>query len=454
MFEVINSVGFFIIAIGALITFHEFGHFWVARRLGVTVTKFSIGLGPSIWRFTPRNSATEYVIAWIPLGGYVKMLDESIDEVPEEQLKHAYNRQPLWKRSSIVAAGPIANFLLAALLYAVVFVIGSDGIRPVVGEVVPDSLAERAGLMAGDEILEVDGRSVQSWHQHNFYLLNQVVSRNPIEFLISRSGQQRIVSIDFAELAAADLSSQSFESLIGMYPEYPLIEPIVGDVIENYPAALGGLKPDDRVVAVDGRDVRDWNELVEVIRETDSEQLTFTVERAEQIVLITIVPRTVVIDGREVKQIGITVNPESQIRNSDAQVTVRYNPAMALLKGIESMWSTSVLTVKMVVDLVKLDQSADAIGGPIAIAQYAGKAADSGINSYLTFLALLSISLGILNLLPIPVLDGGHLVFHAYEAVTGSPPTERMLGWANQAGLVLIISLMGFAFYNDIARIF
>ena len=197
MTEVINNVIFFIIAIGALITFHEFGHFWVARRLGVTVLKFSIGFGPALWKFTPKNSSTEYVVAAIPLGGYVKMLDENVEEVPEDIAQTAFNRQPLYKRSAIVAAGPIANFLLAALFYAAVFVIGNDGIRPVVGEITQDSIADKAGLVVGDELVEVDGRPVKSWGQQNFYLLNRIVSHESVEYLVSRSGQQRFIYIDF-----------------------------------------------------------------------------------------------------------------------------------------------------------------------------------------------------------------------------------------------------------------
>ena len=258
----------------------------------------------------------------------------------------------------------------------------------------------------------------------------------------------------FSNLEDVDLKSQSFENVMGMYPQLPLIEPIVGDVVKGYPAQVSGLQKNDRILAVDSQDISDWNGLVETVRETANRELNFTVQRGEQIITIPIVPRSVTVDGQEIRQIGITVHPEKQIRNSDAQVTVRYDPATALVKGFETMWSTTALTLKMLANLLKLNESADAIGGPIAIAQYAGKAADAGVNSYLTFLALLSISLGILNLLPIPVLDGGHLLFHAYEAVTGSPPTERMLGWANQIGLMLIISLMGFAFYNDLARIF
>ena len=453
MVEIVYSVVFFIVALAALITFHEYGHFWVARKAGVTVLRFSVGFGPAIFRFRKKDSPTEYVIAAIPLGGYVKMLDESVDEVSAELQPTAFNRQPLYKRSAIVAAGPLANFLLAALLYAATFVIGTDGVRPVIGFFAQDSIAEQSGLQVGDELLEVDGRKIQSWDQHHFYLLNQVVSNSEVEFRVLTEDRERVVAVDFSRLQRVDLQTQSIEQILGMYPHLPTIEPIVADVVSGYPAAKAGLEPGDRIIGISGSEISNWNELVETVRRADSGELQFAVERDETILDFAITPRVAVIDGNEVRQIGITVNPQQQAAYSDYAVTVRHGPIEALAKGFETMWSTTVLTIKMLISLFRADQSADAIGGPIAIAEYAGKSAQAGVNSYLTFLALLSISLGILNLLPIPILDGGHLMFHAYEALTGSPPTEKAIGLANQIGLVLLVCLMGFAFYNDLTRV-
>ena len=454
MFEVVNSIVFFIIAIGALITFHEFGHFWVARKMGVIVLRFSVGFGPSIWKHVPKNSHTEYRIAAIPLGGYVRMLDGNLDEIKDELRPFAYDAQPLYKRSAIVAAGPLANFLLAALLYGAVFAIGTEGIRPIVGEVVSGSLAEMSGFMQGDELRKVDGRVNRSWEQHHFHILNKIVSGSVIDYEVSSQGAERIVTVDFSQLGQIDLNSESLESLLGMYPEMPSIQAIVGEVVDGYPAQAAGMQPGDRIMSINGEVVRSWVDLVSFVSNSAESALLINLLRDGEPIEIMLEPRTVEVDGKQVRQIGIKVNPDQQFSNSDHIVVIRYNPIEAIARGFESMWSTTVLTVKMLYSLLKFEQSADSIGGPIAIADYAGKAAQAGVNNFLTFLALLSISLGLLNLLPIPVLDGGHLMFHLYEALVGSPPTERMLVWANQIGFALLIGLMGLAFYNDLSRVF
>ncbi|MDE0308840.1 MAG: RIP metalloprotease RseP [Acidiferrobacterales bacterium] len=454
MIEVVNSIVFFIVAIGVLITFHEYGHFWVARKMGVTVVRFSIGFGPAIWKHTPKDSSTEYRIAAIPLGGYVKMLDGNIDELDDESRPFAYDTQPLYKRSAIVAAGPLANFLLAALLYGAVFAIGTEGIRPIVGEVVSGSLAEVSGFMPGDELRKVDGRTNESWEQHHFHILNNIVSGSSIDYEVSNQGVERTVTVDFSKLGQVDLNSESLESLIGIYPKMPLVQAIVGEVVDGYPAQAAGMQPGDRITSINGEAVRSWADLVGFVSNSTQSSLLVGLQRDGEPVEVMLEPKTVEIDGRQVRQIGIKVNPELQISNSEHIVIVRHNPVEAIIRGFQTMWSTTALTVKMLFSLLKFEQSADAIGGPIAIADYAGKAAQAGINNFLTFLALLSISLGLLNLLPIPVLDGGHLMFHLYEAVFRSPPTERMLVWANQVGFALLIGLMGLAFYNDISRMF
>ncbi len=452
--EILNSILFFIVAIGVLITFHEYGHFWVARRMGVTVLRFSVGFGPVLWKIKPKKSQTEYVISIIPLGGYVKMLDESQDKVPEAQLPHAFNRQPLYKRSAIVAAGPLANFLLAGILYGLIFMLGTDGLRPVIGTVVDASLAERSGLMVGDQLHTVDGKDNQSWDQNHFYLLDKIVSKDTITYGVSNNEQFRTVDVDFAELGAVDLQSNSIESVMGMFPQTPTIRPIVDQLVAGFPAELAGLQAGDEIVTINDTPVSNWNDLVKLVSQSDESVLNVGFLRDGGLNEVSLQPRIVERNGTTVKQIGISVNAQKQLQEANVTVTVRFGLIDSLLRGFETMWSTTMLTIKMLVNMIAGNQSSDAIGGPIAIAEHAGKAAEAGINTYLTFLALLSVSLGILNLLPIPVLDGGHLMFHAYEAISGSPPTERMLIVANQIGLFLLICLMGFAFYNDLARIF
>ena len=452
--DILNSILFFIVAIGVLITFHEYGHFWVARRMGVAVLRFSVGFGPVIWRYQPKHSITEYVVSIIPLGGYVRMLDENQDEVPENLLPHAFNRQPLYKRSAIVAAGPLANFLLAALLYGLIFVIGTDGLRPVVGALVEQGLAERSGLLVGDELRSIDGKSNRSWDQNHFYLLDRIVSKETVTYGVSNGEQTRTVNVDFGQLDDVDLQTSSIESVLGMFPETPVIRPIVDRLIDGYPAQAAGLKEGDEITQINTTPVNNWTDLVGLISEASESVLNVQFLRDGSLQQVQLQPRVVEINGRTVKQIGISVNAEKQIRDANVTVKVRFGIIDSLVRGFETMWSTTVLTIKMLAGMISGKQSSDSIGGPIAIAEHAGKAAEAGINNYLTFLALLSVSLGILNLLPIPVLDGGHLMFHAYEAISGNPPSERMLVIANQIGLFLLICLMGFAFYNDLARIF
>ncbi len=422
--------------------------------MGVAVLRFSVGFGPVLWKYQPKNSLTEYVISSVPLGGYVRMLDESQDEVPKHLLPQAFNRQPLYKRSAIVAAGPLANFLLAGILYGLIFLIGTDGLRPIIGSLVDQGLAVRSGLMIGDELNSIDGKSNRSWDQNHFYLLDRIVSKQAVTYGVSNAGEFRTVVVDFGQLNDVDLQSSSIENVMGMFPETPTIVPIVDRVVAGFPAEAAGLRHGDRIVQINGTPVLNWNDLVQLVSQTNETVLNvgFIRDSVEQAVLLQ--PRIVEQNGTTVKQIGISVNAEKQLIEANATVTVRYGIFEALLRGFQTMWSTTTLTIKMLAGMIGGSQSSDSIGGPIAIAEHAGKAAQAGVNNYLTFLALLSVSLGILNLLPIPVLDGGHLMFHAYEAVSGSPPTERMLIVANQIGLFLLICLMGFAFYNDLARIF
>ena len=454
MGDIVYNVLSFIVAIGVLITFHEYGHFWVAKKLGVTVLKFSVGFGPTIYKFPAKKSATEYVIAAIPLGGYVRMLDESRDDVSDDLLHTAFNRQPLYKRSAIVAAGPLANFLLAGLLYVLVYSIGNTGLIPNVGAVAENELADRAGFAVGDEVRAVNGRVNKSWDDHHFFLLNQIVSGNDVEFTLSNDGVERNVHIDFSELEDIDLSTDSIERVMGVYPQLPTIRPIVHSVVAGSPADRAGIQSGDHIAQINGESIGEWRELIRIVSESNGETLTVQYRRDKALHNATLNAEPHRVEERTIWRVGILIDVEEQWQNSDLVVKVRLGPVEAILRGIETTWSIITLTTRLLIDLLRFEGSADAIGGPIAIAEHAGQAAQAGLNNYLSFLALLSITLGILNLLPIPVLDGGHLMFHLYEAIVGSPPTERMLIWANQIGFALLLGIMGFAFYNDLSRIF
>lgn len=456
MTQFLYSIVFFVVAVGVLISFHEYGHFWVARRLGVSVLKFSIGFGPPLLRFRLKNKETEYVVAAIPLGGYVRMLDENAGEVPQDQLHRAFNRQVLWKRSAIVAAGPLFNFLLAGLLYCAVFLIGTEGLRPVIGYVKPDSIAARAGVTVGDEIVAVEGRRNRAWRENHFYIFDRVMSGDPVHLeLLDGDGATREVVLKMPDGVAFTGQAQSWESVFGIAPALPQLKPVIDEVMADSPAQSAGLVSGDRVVEVDGEAVASWSELVVLVSGSPGTELRFLIERDGELMQLDVTPRATQVDGATVGRIGVLVG-QSQLLDESQLVVVRYGPLQSFGRAIESTWSMTALTVKMLARMLDFSDGADAsrqLGGPITIAKYAGTAAQSGVENYLTFLALLSISLGILNLLPIPVLDGGHLLFHLYEAVVGSPPSERVMARAFVFGIFMLAGIMGLAFYNDFSNL-
>lgn len=454
MGDLAYSIIFFIVAVGVLITFHEYGHFWVARRCNVLVLKFSVGFGPKLFSYYSEKSCTEYVIAAIPLGGYVRMLDETRDIVSERLQPFAFNRKSLLQRTAVVAAGPLANFLLAILLFWCVYMIGIAGIKPVVGTVLPGSISEQAGFSVGDEIQFIDGERHQVWEQHQLYLLDKAMHGEAVDFeVLSANGQRKLIVLDFGVLEESRLYESGLYKMMGIFPVMPLVQPILAEVVNDSAADEAGLKAGDQIIQVAGEPVESWTHLVRLINVAPNQPLNITYRRDEQIIETIATPKAVEIDGQTIGQLGIFVDPAQQVDN-DTRAFIRFGPIESLIKGVKATWSMSTLTLSFLVDLLDFSTPADAIGGPVAIAHYAGQAAQAGVERYLTFLALLSISLGILNLLPIPILDGGHLLFYLYEAITGSPPGQRVMMWGTQIGLVLLLGLMSLAFYNDFINFF
>ena len=454
MGDLAYSIIFFIVAVGVLITFHEYGHFWVARRCNVLVLKFSVGFGPKLFSYYSEKSCTEYVIAAIPLGGYVRMLDETRDIVSERLQPFAFNRKSLLQRTAVVAAGPLANFLLAILLFWCVYMIGIAGIKPVVGTVLPGSISEQAGFSVGDEIQFIDGERHQVWEQHQLYLLDKAMHGEAVDFeVLSANGQRKLIVLDFGVLEESRLYESGLYKMMGIFPVMPLVQPILAEVVNDSGADEAGLKAGDQIIQVAGEPVESWTHLVRLINVAPNQPLNITYRRDEQIIETIATPKAVEIDGQTIGQLGIFVDPAQQVDN-DTRAYIRFGPIESLIKGVKATWSMSTLTLSFLVDLLNFSTPADAIGGPVAIAHYAGQAAQAGVERYLTFLALLSISLGILNLLPIPILDGGHLLFYLYEAITGSPPGQRVMMWGTQIGLVLLLGLMSLAFYNDFINFF
>ncbi len=452
MTQLIYSIIGFIVALGILVAVHEFGHFWVARQLGVKVLRFSIGFGRPLWSRTGKVDGTEYALGSIPLGGYVKMLEDDGSEPPEEA-KRAFNRQGLPVRAAIVLAGPAFNFLFAIVAYAIVFGMGVTGLKPVIGDVVPGSLAEQAGLQAGDEIVAIDGRPNQIWRENRLYLFNSALKQDAVAITVADdAGAERNIEIDFSNLPAREVDSLLLEKAVGVRSWAPPVPAAIGEVVPDNPAALAGLEVGDEVVAVDGTPVSDWVGLVEYIQPRFEKSVIFSVLRDGQNIDLEIVPVRFDTEQGPIGRIG--VRPALIDYPESMQVRLRSGPIEALGQGVENTWMMSNLTVKMLWRMLKLEVSPKNISGPITIAKYAGRTARRGFESFITFLAVVSISLGVLNLLPIPVLDGGHLLYYIVEAIKGGPLSDRMMEWTQQIGILMLGALMCLAFYNDIVQLF
>ena len=442
----------FIVALGVLITVHEFGHFWVARKLGVKVLRFSIGFGKPLWSRTSPVDGVEYVVAAIPLGGYVKMLDEREEPVPEEELPRAFNRQSLPVRSAIVAAGPLFNFVFAILAFWVVFMAGETGLRPVVGEVKPDTPAYSAGFEPGDEILSVGEKKTPTWETAAFAILAAPTEKGDLPVQVrDPDGLERVCLLELDMLG--DLSGQSDPmEAIGLLPRRPVIVPVIGELVPGEAAVEAGLQVGDRIVSVDGRPMEDWSDLVDYIQERPDQVLEFELERAGEHRRISLRTGARTREGKVIGFIGAAVERRDHALE-EYQAVIRLGPVDAMAASLEKTWDFSWLLLKMVGRMLTGEASVNNIGGPISIAQSAGKTASYGLIYFLRFLAGVSISLAVLNLLPIPILDGGHLFFFAIEALKGSPLSERVQMEGQRIGLLLLLMLMGLAFYVDLSRL-
>lgn len=453
--SVASSVLWFVVAIGVLVTVHEFGHFWVARRLGVKVLRFSVGFGRSLWARRAGADQTEYVIAAIPLGGYVKMLDENEGEVAADELHRAFNRQPLWKRVAIVVAGPAFNFLFAVIAYWLTFVIGIGGLKPVIGEVEPAGAAAAAGLAPGQRIVAVDGRETRTWQDVVESVIGATLKDRDLRVEVDDPGTgSRSIILDLQGKGVDEFSrGQMFEAL-GLAPRRPRIPPVLGEITPGAPAERAGLRRGDRVLALDGEAIDSWRAFVTYIRAHPEQPVEIELERDGATISVAVRPdEKIAEDGTRFGQIGAGVTPpEGDF--GDYYATVRYAPWTALTKAAGKTWDMTVLTLRMLWKMVTLQISVKHLSGPISIAQYAGFSAEVGITRFLDFLAIVSISLGILNLLPIPILDGGHLLYYLIESVTGRPMSEEAQFLGQRLGIAMLVCLMGLAFYNDLARIF
>jgi regulator of sigma E protease len=450
---ILTSLAAFIVAIGVLVTIHEYGHYLAARLMGVKVLRFSIGFGKPVYRRVFGRDRTEFVVAAIPLGGYVKMLDEREAPVPEAELERAFNRKRIGARNFVIAAGPAANFLFALVAYAVMFMIGVPGLKPIVGDVDPASAAAAGGLQHGDEILMVGNRRVQDWDQANLRLLDHAVRSDAVVLtVLDRDGREvrRTVSLEDRRNL---LGEGQFLERLGITPYRPTLQPLVGSIERGSPADEAGLQRGDRVLSVDGESVDSWSAWVDRIQAAPGQVLRVRVEREDRPVELRMVPAEVEIDGERRGRIGAGVDTDQpQLR--EISTLVRLGPVEGFVSGAARTWEVSVLTLRVLWRMMTGEASVKNIAGPVTIAEYAGMTAIIGITAFLGFLALVSVSLGIINLLPVPVLDGGHLMFNLIEWVKGSAVSERTQLIGQQLGLLAIGALMLLAFYNDFARLF
>jgi regulator of sigma E protease len=456
--DVLTSIAAFIVAIGVLVSVHEFGHYWVARRLGFKVLRFSIGFGKPLWLRTGRDpDCIEYVLGAIPLGGYVRLLDERDGPLPPGDAHRAFNRRPPLARIAVLLAGPGANFVFAILAYWILFLQGMPGLKPVIGEVAPDSFAARADLRPLDEVIRVGEQATGTRQSAVLGILERVVEdgRVPLE-VRGDDGRIRALEIVVPDSERRALTEPGILLRgLGMSFWYPPQPVVVAELTEGEPAARSGLALGDRIVAVDGIAVDDYPRFVALIRARAEQPTRLAALRDGQRLDFDLVPKAVVEDGRRVGKIGLgaALGPAGGFPDSMLAVE-RYGPVGAIAPAVRETWQKSALTVRFLWRMVTGHVSTKNISGPINIAQYAGLTATEGFIYYLGFLALVSISLGVLNLLPVPVLDGGQILFQLVEVAKGAPLSAQAQVIGQKLGIAMLVALMGFAFYNDITRLF
>lgn len=449
MLDFLWSFGGFIIAIGVLVAFHEFGHYWVARRCGVKVLRFSIGFGRVLWKKTDAEGV-EWTLSAIPLGGYVKMLDEREGEVPPALRAQAFNNATVGRRIAIVAAGPIFNFMLAIAFYWLVFVVGVEGLKPRIAEPPANSAAARANLMQEDEIVQVGNSRIPTWQVLRTELIDQAIGSSSLQLQVQSEREGlRSVTLD---LDRVRLDPEFLFADLGLSPWQPDIPPRLDKVMAGSAAENAGFKTGDLLISRDGEPITSWQDWARWVYEHPGAIVKLEWERAGERRQAEVILASLREDGRSIGRFGASVAVPPQLWQ-DSRAEMRHAPLQAIPEAVRHTWRMSLLTVRMMGRMLTGEVSVKNVSGPIQIAQVAGFSAQIGLVSFLSFMAIVSVSLGVLNLMPVPLLDGGHLLFYAIEAVKGSPLSERVQEWGQKLGLSMLVALMGLAFFNDIVRL-
>jgi regulator of sigma E protease len=448
----LHTIVAFIIALGLLIVVHEYGHYIVARWCGVKVLRFSVGFGRPLFTKKIGSDRTEWVIAAIPFGGYVKMLDEREGDVDPCEAHRAFNRQSVWRRFGIVVAGPLANFLFAIAAYAGLFMYGLPEARPVLGAPPEGTVAAAAGLRAGDTVRAVENEAITTWQELRWRVLQSALQRAPLRLeVMNDRGHLNALTLDLSAFPADDVESDALER-IGLRLYRPPLEPVIGQVVRGGAAERAGLAPGDRVVLADGKRIDSWEALVAAVQARPDMPLALRIERAGTVQTLEVVPAPVTAGGKRIGRIGAA--PHVPASHADKMlIRVQHGVGESLWKAVVKTADIAVFSLKMLGKMLLGEVSWKHLSGPVTIADFAGQSAAMGWVSYLTFLALISISLGVLNLLPIPLLDGGHLMYYAIEIVKGKPVSERAMELGQRVGLALLLVMMAFAFYNDLNRL-
>ena len=441
-----------ILLLGPLIAIHEFGHYWVARRLGVKVLVYSIGFGPTLLKWQSKKSGIQYQLSALPLGGYVKMLDEREGVVAEQDLAYAFNRQSPWKRIAIVAAGPLINLLFAVVLFWVLFLPAQEQLNTRIGKIMPNTPAAQVDLKVGDKILAVDGETTTTWEKLNYALVDRVGETGKISLLVDRAGTEKQFNLAIHDFLKDQ--SQSPLDVLGFSPYRPVIPAVVSALSEDGAAIRQGMKVGDKIVAINDVAMKDWFDVVDIVQKSPEKLLNIDVIRQGKLVHLQVMPQGQRDNmGNTTGVLGVKSDVKKITIPNEYKQTIQYSPVEAMGVAVEKTSQLSTMIVhsmfKMVRGLIGLDN----LSGPITIAKVAGQSAEMGWKTFISFMALMSVSLGILNLLPIPMLDGGHLLYYLIEAIRGKPVSEQIQMFGLKVGMVLLGSMMLLALFNDFMRL-